>query len=74
MATNAVEGAEVDEDVDQGVAIGNGLEIAEFGAFNTEGLGLSIDAFVGGALVVEFYVAVAVTVELIAETSTNTGR
>jgi len=44
-----VQGAEIDEDVNQGITVGNGLVIAEFGLFDTQGCGLRIDTFVSSA-------------------------
>ena len=39
FAPEAVECAEVDEDVDQSIAVGNSVVIAKFGAFNAESFG-----------------------------------
>ena len=69
-----MQGAEIDEDIDQGVAINNGLTVAKFRAFNSEGFSLGIDAFIGGTLVVETFISLRMTVKLITDTSPDSGR
>ena len=47
--------------------VGNGLLVAELGSFNTQFLCLRVDALGGGALFVEIFVGVALTVKLVAQ-------
>jgi hypothetical protein len=54
--TNALKQAEIDQRVDEGVEIGDGIAIADMRAFNAEGDCLAIDAFRCRALVVGFLV------------------
>ena len=50
---DALQGAQVDQDVDQRVLVGDGALAAQVRALDAEGQGLAVDAFVGGALVVD---------------------
>ena len=72
--TDAVEGAEVDEDVDEGVEVSDGFAVAEFRAFDAEFDGLGVDALGGGALFVEALVGLAGVVELVAGLGSWTER
>jgi hypothetical protein len=49
--------AEVDENVDQRVAVGDGLLVAEVGAFDAQRDGLAVNALGGGALLVDVLVS-----------------
>jgi hypothetical protein len=42
----------VNNQIDQGIEIGNGATIVNFGILNSEGLSLTVDAFTTGALLV----------------------
>ena len=66
-----MKGTEVNEDVDEGVTIGNGVVVPKFGSLNAEGFGLRIDAFGGSALVVELLVRLALAVELVTDASAS---
>ncbi len=44
---NALHGSKVDEDIGQGVEIGNGLLITQLGPFNAQGYRLTKNAFNG---------------------------
>jgi len=61
---------EIDEDVDQGVVVGNGLAVAEFGTFDSEGFGLGIDRFAGGTLDIELLAGIRVAIKLVAKATT----
>jgi len=58
---DAVESAEVNQDVGQGVLIGHGLAIAQPGALDAEFDGLGVDALGSGALLVDVLVDIAFT-------------
>ncbi len=66
--------AQVDQDVDERVLIGDGGAIAQMWAFDAQGPGLGVDALHGGALAVEIFVWVAVAVEGVAEARPDAGR
>ena len=61
--------AKIDEQVDEGVLVGDGFAVAKNGALDAEGFGLGVDALDGGALVVDKFVGIGVTVEGVTETS-----
>lgn len=56
---NALHGSKVNEDIGQGVEIGNGLLITQFGPFNAQGHRLTENAFNGRSLLVNYLVAFA---------------
>ena len=66
--------AQIDEGIDQGILISDGLVVAEFRAFDAQGLGLRIDAFSSGSLFENLLVLVRLTVKLVAQASANGGR
>jgi len=68
-----MKGAQVNQNINQSILVSDGLSIAEFGAFDTEFLGLGIDAFSGGALFVDLFVRFTVAVKLVADASADTG-
>ena len=43
----------IDNQIDQSVEIANGADVADFGPFNPQSLGLTVDTLAGGALVVD---------------------
>ena len=59
----ALEEAEVDQDVDEGVEIGDGSAVADVRALDAESNGLGVDAFDSRALVEDMLVGVAAAVE-----------
>ena len=61
-----MEGTEVDEDVDEGVEVSDGLAITQLGALNAQFDGLAVDPLGGGALFVELLVSLAGAVEFVA--------
>ena len=73
LATHALQSAEVKQDVDQSVLIGDRLLIAESGAFNAQFFSQGIDALGGGALLVYLLVCVAVPIELVPDASADAG-
>ena len=68
-----MQGPQVDQDVDQGVLVGDGLAVAQPGALDAEFLGLGVDALGGGALLVDFFEDGVVAVELVADACANAG-
>jgi hypothetical protein len=48
-----LEGFDVDREIDQGVERAHRADVACFGSFNAQVFGLTVDAFAGGALVVD---------------------
>ena len=73
LATHTVQGAEVEQDVNQGVLIGDCLLVAESGALNPQSFGQGIDALGSSPLLIDLLVEVAVPIELIADTSAGAG-
>jgi len=57
---------QIDQDVDQCVLIGDGSAVAQIGPFDAQSLGLTVDAFDGGALLVDVFVGLAIAVKGIA--------
>lgn len=47
-----LEGVQIDQNVGQGVVVGNGIAVAQFGSLNAEFHGLTVDPLGGGALFV----------------------
>ena len=70
---DALQGAEVDQDIGEGVEMGDGLTIADLGPLDTEFDRLTVDALGGGALAIEVFVGLAIAVELMADASAGTG-
>ena len=68
-----MQAAQIDEGVDQGVEVSDGLPVAEMRALNAQGDGLTVDAFAGGALAVGLPIGVAAAVELVADASADAG-
>ena len=71
--SEAVQEAEIDEQINERVLVGNGLAIAKNRTLDAESFGLRVDALDGGALVVDEFVSVAGTVEGVAEAGTDAG-
>ena len=65
--------AEIDEQINQGVLVGDGLAVAKNGTLDAESFGLRVDALDGGALVVDEFVEIGVAVEGVAEAGTDAG-
>ena len=53
VTAQALQEAQVDEGVDQGILVGDGGAIAEMRPFDAEGERLGVDALVGGPLAIE---------------------
>lgn len=66
-----MQGAQVEQDVDQSVEVSDGLLVAQLGPLNAQVDGLTVDALGGGALVVDVLVQLTVAVDLVAQTSPN---
>ena len=56
---DALQGTQVDQDVDEGVLVGDGLTVAQLGTFDVQFEGLAVDALCGGALLVDGFEQVA---------------
>ena len=69
MLANPLEGVQVNQDIGQGIVIGNGRAIAQFGAFDAESYRLAVDAFGSGALLVNGLELLALSIHLVAQTS-----
>lgn len=67
------QGMQVDEQIDQGVKVGDRAPIAQTRALDTQGDGLGIDALGGGALGVHGLVVGAAAVELVAQARAGAG-
>ena len=64
---DALQGTQVDQDVDEGVLVGDGLTVAQLGAFDVQFEGLAVDALCGGALFVDGFEQVTFAVELVTD-------
>jgi hypothetical protein len=61
-----LEGVQIDQDIGQGVVIGNGQAIAELGTLDPQGNSLTVDTFGGRALLLDLLVHLAIAVDLVA--------
>jgi hypothetical protein len=68
-----LQGAQVDQYVDQRIEVGDGSSIAEFGTLDTQFDGLTVDPLGGGTLLVDGEVVVAVPVEGMLSSGTSSG-
>ena len=71
--TDALEKAQVDQHVDQGIEIGNRRTVADMGTLNAKRFGLAVDALNGGALLVDILVGLAVAIQGVAKSSADAG-
>ena len=71
--SEAMQKAEIDEQINERVLVGDGFAVAKNGALDAESFGLRVDAFDSSALVVDEFVSVAGTVEGVAEASADAG-
>ena len=67
FVANAAQSTGVDENVDEGVAVGDGGLVAQVWALDAEFFSLGVDALGGGALLVDALVVIALAVELVAD-------
>jgi hypothetical protein len=70
----ALQQAEIDQGVGEGVEIGNGIAIAKMRAFNAESNCLAIDAFGGRTLAINLFVDWALSVDGVTQAGANAGR
>ena len=70
----ALQEAQVDQQINQGVLVGNGAAIAQVRALDAEGDGLGVDAFHRRALAIEILVEGALAIQRIAQAGADTGR
>ena len=68
-----LEGVQINQDVGQGVLVGNGIAVAQLGVLDPEFHRLAVDAFGCSALLVDLFVSFAFAVELVAQPSTRAG-
>ena len=73
LPPHTVQGTQGEQDVDEGVLVGDGLAVAQPGALDAEFLGLGVDALGGGALLVDVLVDVAVAVDQVADARADAG-
>jgi len=73
LDTEAMQEAEVDQEIDEGVVVGDGGAVAQMGSFDPQGNGLRINALDGSALVVDEFVGNGVTVEGVTQTRADGG-
>ena len=71
--SHSVQGTEIDQNIDEGVLIGDGPTIAQSGALNTQFFGLGVDTFSGSALLVDCLEEGTIAVDLIADASADAG-
>ena len=73
LGANTVIGAKVNEHIDKGVPVGDGVPVAKLGAFNTQVDCLREDTFDGRPLFIELLVSLSVTVQLEPNARTDAG-
>ena len=71
--TQALKEAQIDEQIDQRVLIGNGGAIPQMRSFDAEVDSLRVDPFDGSALPIALFVKFAVTVEGVAKARADAG-
>ena len=74
LQTQALQEAQIDQEINEGVLVSNGWAVAQMRPLNAQGDGLRVDAFDGGALAIDLFVQVAVAVEGIAQAGADTDR
>ena len=62
-----LEGVQINQDVSQGVLVGDGVAVAQLRALDPEFHRLAVDAFGGSALLVDLFVGFAFSVKLVAQ-------
>ena len=56
MPLDALECPEIDDEIDEGIVVGNGLSVSDFGSFDPKCDRLGVDAFGGGSLLIDLLV------------------
>lgn len=74
LLPDALQRPQIDQDVDQGILIGNRTAVPQDGTFNPKRFGLAIDALLDGAQLVYFFVGRSFPIQLMADASSNGGR
>ena len=69
----AAQGAQIDQDIDKGVLIGDGTLVAQVWPLNAEGNGLAVNPFHGAALIIEALKGNTLAVKFMASTGPDTG-
>ncbi len=73
VAQDAAQQAQVDEQVDQGVLVGNGCAVTQMRALDAQIHGLTVDAFGGGTLAIDFLIGLALPIQGVAQAGADTG-
>ena len=68
-----LEGVQVNQDISQGIVIGDGSSVTEFWSLNAERHRLTVNSLGGGALSVNSFVFLAVPIQLITQARAGTG-
>ncbi|MCK7481774.1 MAG: hypothetical protein M0C28_34825 [Candidatus Moduliflexus flocculans] len=63
-----LEGVQIDQKVGQGIVIGDGNPVAQFGSLDAKMYSLAVDPFGGGALFKDNFVFFTLAIQLIAQT------
>ena len=71
--SDTAQGPQIDENINEGIVVGDGLFVTKLGAFDTQSERLGVDAFVGGALFIEQFVCLRIPVELVTDTGPDGG-
>jgi hypothetical protein len=74
LQTQALQEAQVDQDIDQRVLVGDGGAVAQMWPLDAQGHRLRIDPLNGGALAIEGFVQLAVAVERVTQARADTDR
>jgi len=70
---DALQGVEVDQDIDQRVEVRDSRPITELGALNAQGDGLRVDPLGRRTLLVDLFVGFAVAAELVTDARADAG-
>jgi len=72
LQTQALQEAQIDQEVNECVLVRNGWAVAQMRPLNAQGDGLRVNAFDGGALPIEIFVNLAVAVQGIPQAGSDT--
>ena len=68
-----LEGVQINQDVGQGVLVGDGSAVAQLGTLDAKIDGLAVDPLSGSTLAKNLFVGITVAVKLIAQPGTGAG-
>jgi len=74
LQTQALQEAQVDQDINQRVLVGDGGAVAQMWPLDAQCHGLRIDPLNGGALAIEGFVQLTVAVERVTQACADAGR